>query len=597
MRRTKTSLVAAILLAGCGETNIQAIHRLQPAYDQYRDRLTRIVASLPPTGSVTQAIHPARMDPPAAFFEDRTNDPAATAEVLFVGSAPEGDPFASLSIRSPLHFCLEWTGPANPLHPDVWNNRGGLGSECEAALKRPWLVLFRIAESRLPEYLKMEAFVAHAPSGRVVGAMPVEVVGRYGAGDLGRGPWAEEARNKVSSAFHQAASCELSIQLARLPGASFHFDHRPCEGDFRAVATPASLSRALVPRAPRKPEPEPIEPLAPPTSLCGPSPYPSEGKGAYVCSLPELPGQADMDSLRRTTAATIVNLRTLMQSGRSCPGVSDFSALSTLPRLKSLRDVPAECLPRVLATAKLDRLEELDLYCGDGTTVDMRAIAGLPNLRKLNLGLGCGRGPDGLAPLGALANLEELHDISDNLAGIASLHHLRKLSVWTPDLAALAPLTQLEVLWLETSTRDYSALRGLGSLRELTVRTASPGFDPAVLSAMHRLVSLDLMAVPGITDLTPLSGLGSLERLKLDASKVKTLKPLASLASLRELWLFSGCHLASFDFAMLSALPKLESVSLPARLDESKKPQRDLLMRAKPGLRLETEHAPMHCGH
>jgi len=50
----------------------------------------------------------------------------------------------------------------------------------------------------------------------------------------------------VSSAFHQAASCELSLQLSRLPGAVIQFDNRPCEGSFLSIAVPASRSPGSV---------------------------------------------------------------------------------------------------------------------------------------------------------------------------------------------------------------------------------------------------------------------------------------------------------------------------------------------------------------
>jgi hypothetical protein len=237
--------VALLLLAGCGETNIQAIHRLQPSYATWRDHLERVVASLPPPGSVDAPVFPRTMDPPPRFFERTMNDPAATAEILFVPDPQDPEP-SSLSIRSPVHFCLEWTGPKNPLHPDVWGERGRLGAECEAALRRPWLVLFRAVERRLPEVLRMEAFLVDVPSWRVVGQFPVVVLGRYASGDVGRGPWAEHAMSDIRSAFHQAASCELSLQLSKMPGAVIQFDNRRCEGAFLSIAVPASSSPGVV---------------------------------------------------------------------------------------------------------------------------------------------------------------------------------------------------------------------------------------------------------------------------------------------------------------------------------------------------------------
>jgi hypothetical protein len=246
MRVALPTLATLLLISGCGETNIQAIHRLQPTYSTYRDHLQQVTATLPPPGSVSAPVFPRPMDPPPRFNERQMNDPTATVEVLFVADPADPDPESSLHIRSPMHFCLEWTGPNNPLHPDVWGKRGGLGAECEAALKRPWLVLFRAVERRLPEVLRMEGFLVDVPSWRVVGAFPIIVQGRYRAEDMGRGPWAERAMSDIRSAFHQAARCELALQLARMPRAVFQLDNSNCEGAFLDTAVPASANRGVI---------------------------------------------------------------------------------------------------------------------------------------------------------------------------------------------------------------------------------------------------------------------------------------------------------------------------------------------------------------
>lgn len=243
----RVAFAACLVLAcGCAETNIQAIHRLAPAYSTYRDDLQRLTATLPAPGSVSAPVFPRVLDPPPRFNERQMNDPAATAEILFVADPADPDPEASLHIRSPVHFCLAWTGPDNPLHPDVWGKRGGLGAECEAALKRPWLVLFRAVERRLPEVLRMEGFLVDVPSWRVVGEFPIVVHGRYRPEDVGRGPWAQRAMADIRSAFHQAARCELSLQLASMPGAVMVFDSSSCEGAFLQTALPASAQRGVI---------------------------------------------------------------------------------------------------------------------------------------------------------------------------------------------------------------------------------------------------------------------------------------------------------------------------------------------------------------
>jgi len=239
---TITTFAASLFVTGCAETNIQAIHRLRPAYSVYRNEIANIIVDLPPVGSVKDWSVPSMLFPAPVFFEDRMNDPTATAEIYYFG---ERNQPVSLSIRSPIDPCLAWTGPKNPLHPDVWDRRGGLGEECEAALKRPWLVLLRVAENQLPERFRMEAFLIYVPTWKVVGSFPLAVYGRYRENDLGRDGWAKRSQSSVTSAFHSATSCELLLNLNKLPGGVFHFDHRDCNGDFLSIAVPASLAKQV----------------------------------------------------------------------------------------------------------------------------------------------------------------------------------------------------------------------------------------------------------------------------------------------------------------------------------------------------------------
>ena len=235
-------LAVILFVTGCGETNIQSIDRLRPAYSVYRNELAHVIVDLPPVGSVKDWSVPSMLFPAPVFFEDQMNDPKATAEIYYFG---ERNQSVSLSIRSPIEACIAWTGPKNPLSPDVWDRRGALGEECEAAIKRPWLVLLRVAESQLPERLRMEAFLIYVPNWKVVGAFPLAVFGRYREGDLGRDEWAKRSQSGVTSAFHQAASCELSLNLNKLPGGVFQFDHRTCSGEFLSIAVPASLAKQV----------------------------------------------------------------------------------------------------------------------------------------------------------------------------------------------------------------------------------------------------------------------------------------------------------------------------------------------------------------
>lgn len=245
-----------LLLCGCGETNIQAIHRLQPLYTSHRRAIADAARRLPPPGDVGAWVVPETMTPPAVFLAGRMDNPRSTAEVLQLeeieraGAGPEVR--FSLSLSSPLSHCLAWMGPNNPLDPSVHGDRGGLGAECSAAAARPWLVLLRTVEWRMPERLRMEGFVIDRRLDRIIASFPVDVLGRYTRADLGRGPWVAEAERTIASAFFEAASCELSTQLSRLPEASIDLDRRGCHGPFLDIAVPASLGafRKEEPHAP-----------------------------------------------------------------------------------------------------------------------------------------------------------------------------------------------------------------------------------------------------------------------------------------------------------------------------------------------------------
>jgi hypothetical protein len=247
MRAHGRQVVLALVVSGCGETNIQAIQRLSPTYALRREELAAVVRALPPPGSVEAVSLPEAMWPPVVFSERETNDTKATAEILQVEDLVGEPPPLSLSIRSPLHFCLDWTGPKNPLDRSVFGDRGRLGAECEAALRRPWLLLLRTVEIRLPERLRMEVLIIHLPTKRLVGTLPVVVRGRYTEADLGQGPWATDALGKARSAFWLAAQCELGLMLNRMPGARVAMDRPGCAGSFREIALPASLTPDVAP--------------------------------------------------------------------------------------------------------------------------------------------------------------------------------------------------------------------------------------------------------------------------------------------------------------------------------------------------------------
>ena len=118
---------------------------------------------------------------------------------------------------------------------------------------------------------------------------------------------------------------------------------------------------------------------------------------------------------------------------------------------------------------------------------------------------------------------------------------LRASTVTQPDaLAALASLPSLTAL----------------DLGEMTV---SPALW-ATVATLASLKSLELRAVDATTDFAPLSKLGSLERLSILSTPIKTIPDTKAWTSLTELHLEGNDQLK--DFAPLSSMPKLRVLHL-----------------------------------
>ncbi len=233
-RLTKLALVLCLgLSAGCGETNREAILRLAPRYESKRQQLWRLAASLPEIGSVKQPWFSGAMVPPLEFDEPRGR---ANTEILMVEQLRDPDvelddvqQFDAL-LSSRLLACLRWTGPRNPIDPSLLDRRGSLGAVCEAAFAHPYLVVLRTTEFTLPEVLSLEGLVIDMRVERLIATFAVTLRTRFSEDDLGRGPWAMEARRLAHSAFLVQARCRVAAALAELPGARVALDG-PCKPD------------------------------------------------------------------------------------------------------------------------------------------------------------------------------------------------------------------------------------------------------------------------------------------------------------------------------------------------------------------------------
>jgi hypothetical protein len=206
------------LAASCGETNIQAIERLRPMGSSVRARLAEIAAVLPPPGREHRATPKGHFNPPFVLDFQKQE---YTADVMMEPELrnPEHDAGFDLMLSPHLLSCLLWTGPKNPLDQSVWDDRGDLGQECEAAFRVRYLVVVRPAVVDIPERVLLQVFVVDLHAGELRARFPIALRGSYQREDIGRGRFASEAERQLSSDAFVVARCELGQRLARMPGA------------------------------------------------------------------------------------------------------------------------------------------------------------------------------------------------------------------------------------------------------------------------------------------------------------------------------------------------------------------------------------------
>jgi hypothetical protein len=210
------------------------------------------------------------------------------------------------------------------------------------------------------------------------------------------------------------------------------------------------------------------------------------------------------------------SIEALVLRGRPEDSLEPLASLASLTELQ----IEGVALDDVAALAELPRLRELALRRCEG---ELRGLAGFFGLHSLEISAHTRveqLGPDPLAPLAGLGNLRAL-DLGD--AGWAQAD-------------ALADLCALERLDLRSSeVVRLEPLRELGALREL-----------------------NLSGCTGLSDLQPLASLLALERLRLGYTRVKDLRPLAQLERLTILEL-AGTPVSDLSpLHRLPALTKLD---------------------------------------
>ena len=169
---TTRAMLMAMLLAGCGKTNAAAIEELKPQFSVVRKKLAALTEHL---------ADPSADAPLKGLVFDEAKSTAATATILM----PEqlSDPDAELRrgdaayvkrfdpiAGGELLFCLNWTGPKNPMGESAMSARNGdsLKAECErAAAQTKFVVVVETVSSVVPTLVSDGQFVGGAADLRV----------------------------------------------------------------------------------------------------------------------------------------------------------------------------------------------------------------------------------------------------------------------------------------------------------------------------------------------------------------------------------------------------------------------------------------------
>lgn len=229
-----------------------------------------------------------------------------------------------------------------------------------------------------------------------------------------------------------------------------------------------------------------------------------------------------------------------------------------LPALRTLRLRGSSSI-RTLEGLEAPQLREIDVSC-IGLT-DLRALAGKACIQILNLS--GNRKLTDLTPLQAcLPTLKSLHLYGTGIANLSPLSGagvLEELDL--DDCNSITSLQGLENVTISGRQFSLGNLNGLSSLQHLQagnltlsslkLLTTLEGLE----SRAAEIRSLTIWETPGLTDLSALAQLSSLEELELNTCKAFTgLKPLEGLTTLRSL--------ALRECPKLKRLPDLSATSL-----------------------------------
>ncbi len=235
----------------------------------------------------------------------------------------------------------------------------------------------------------------------------------------------------------------------------------------------------------------------------------------------------EMDISDLTGLEFATNMEVLHINGNLMP---DLSPISGLTQLSGLR-IAGNKISDISPLKELKNLGSLEIYANEIS--DISPLAGLTNLGWLSMY------NNPVSDLSPLANLKHLTGIrvsvkeGGNLSPIAALTNLEAIFYWSdsdpvPDLSPLTNLPKLIRIDIEADGEvDVSPLAALKIVRELWL----PDCGISNLSFLQNLISLERLnfAHNNISDVSPLAALTNLKWLDISRNEVSDFSPLDGL--------------------------------------------------------------------
>ncbi|MBL8933812.1 MAG: hypothetical protein JNM69_04615 [Archangium sp.] len=168
----RSGAVLALLLAACGKTNAAAIEELKPRYEPIRKSLASLFGHL---GDAAVEV------PLKGIVFDERNDAVGTVTFLMPEQLKDPDLSARRDDEAyvkrfdpiaggDLLYCLNWTGPKNPMGEGAMSARNGdsLKAKCErAAAETKYVVVVETVSSVVPTLVSDGQFVGGSADLRV----------------------------------------------------------------------------------------------------------------------------------------------------------------------------------------------------------------------------------------------------------------------------------------------------------------------------------------------------------------------------------------------------------------------------------------------